>query len=144
MPLVEPPGGTALKHVQPDWNAVAIALLQQCAQDGRADAAALEARLEIEVLQPMTVLGRTQGDAPGEATIHLDHSGMRGHERISQPLPNPVRVVPPEPLKIRPHHDSPQLRDRLDIGSGSRPNPQSAMQADYRALLVLGPFVLAL
>ncbi|KUL21347.1 hypothetical protein ADL12_45315 [Streptomyces regalis] len=56
---------TALQHVQPDPDAVAVAPLQQPAQHGRTDAAALQVRGEIEVLQhhmrtAVGILGRPQ------------------------------------------------------------------------------------
>jgi hypothetical protein len=55
------------------------ALLQQPTQYGRtdadadADADALQVRGQVEVLQPVGVLGRPQRDAAGERAAHLDH-----------------------------------------------------------------------
>ena len=114
--FVEALGGAALEDVQADGDGVGVGLFQQGSQDGRAEAAALEVRGEVEVLQPAAVLGRADGDAACEGAVgHDDRRVLRG-EGIPQPLPDPVLVVAAQPLQVRAHHRRPQLRDRLDIG----------------------------
>lgn len=127
VPFVEPLGGTAPQHVQPDHRAPAVAPFQQFAQHGRTDAAALHPRVQVEVLQPVGVLGRPQRHAPGERAVHLDHPGVRRDEPVPQPLPYPPRVVPPESLQVRLQHQARNSATASTSPVEAGRTPQSAM-----------------
>lgn len=107
MAFVQLPGGAALEDVQADEQAVGIGPVQQRAQDGRTEPPALDTWGEIEMLQPLPVLGRPHGDAAREGAAGQDDRGVPRGEGIPQPLPDPMLVEPAQPLQVRAHHQGP-------------------------------------
>jgi hypothetical protein len=107
MALVEAPGRAAPEDVEADGRAGGVRPAQQGSEDRGAEASALDGRGEIEVLQPVAVPRRAQGDTAREGAGHEDDRRVLGAEAVPQALPDPVCVVAAQSFQIRAHHHRP-------------------------------------
>lgn len=115
MAFVESPRRASLKHIEPHDKAFLIGEEKLVPQHRSADSAALEIGIQVEVLQPMTVISRAKCDGSRERASDLNDPSAGGVETVVQPLPYTLRVVATESLQVILKDGGPQLGDGSDV-----------------------------